>query len=471
VESGTGPEVNSRNILEMEDAMSARAPAIGQRLVLLDDKTKSVMDRTIAREQSVSAMLMIYIVTGLIFMFLPGTFLGVWNLIKISNQEAADSISPAWIQAHGHAQLFGWVATFILGIGFYSIPKLRNLKPFALWEGWLCWALWVGGVTTRWFSNIYPGHWRILMPMSAALEILAFLIFFQTVASHRPSRGAPKPLEAWIFVVIAATLGLLASLALNLGASIQLALHASSPAFPHEFDQRYLIVSTWGFLVPMVWGFSSRWLPVFMGLRPLRGSLLLVAAALNTAGVVVAFLGRFTAAGVLLLGGSLMAVIAIRFFEQTAKPAKTINVHESFPIFIRLAYCWLLIAAALSIWASAAGGAPGIWGASRHALTVGFIAAMVFSVGQRILPSFCGARILWSPRLMLAMLVLLMIGCTLRVTSEILAYQNYAAWAWNVLPVSAVIELAAVTLFAVNLILTFLRPPIVAASPLSMTTE
>ena len=451
--------------------MSDGSPVAGQRPVWLDNKTKSIMDRAIAREQSLSRMLMTYIVTGLVFMLLPGTFLGVWNLIKISNREAAESIAPAWIQAHGHAQLFGWVGTFILGIGFYSIPKLRKLKPFALWEGWLCWALWVVGVTTRWFSDIYSWHWRILRPMSAVLEVLAFLIFFQAVASHRPSNGVPKSWESWIFVVLAATLGLLASLALNLGASIQLALYGSSPAFPHEFDQRYLIVSAWGFLVPMVWGFSSRWLPVFMGLRPLRGSLLLVAAGLNTAGVVVGFFERFTAASVLLLGGAAMAIVAIRFFEPTAKAAKTINVHGSFPIFIRIAYGWLLIAATLGIWASRAGEAPGIWGASRHALTVGFIATMVFSVGQRILPSFCGMRLLWSPRLMLVMLVLLMTGCTLRVTSEILAYQNYAAWAWNVLPVSALIELTAVTLFAVNLILTFLLPPVVVTTPLSMTTE
>ena len=65
---------------------------------------------------------------------------------------------------------------------------------------------------------------------------------------------------------------------------------------------------------------------------------------------------------------------------------------------------------------------------------------------------------------MLVMLVLLMTGCTLRVTSEILAYQNYAAWAWNVLPVSALIELAAGTLFAINLMITFLRPPITVTS-------
>ena len=438
--------------------------------VWLDDKTKSIMDRAIAREQSLSRLLMTYTVTGLIFMLLPGTFLGVWNLIKISSREAAESISPAWIQAHGHAQLFGWVGTFILGIGFYSIPKLRKLKPFAVWSAWLTWALWVTGVSVRWFSNIYPWHWRIALPLSATLELAAFLIFFQAVATHRSS-GSAKPLGSWIFVVIAATLGLLASLLLNLGASFQLALNADSPAFPDLFDQRYLIVSTWGFIVPMVWGFSARWLPVFMGLRPLRNSLLLPALAFNILGVMLGFLERFFAAGILLLGGAATAVAAIRFFEPAVKPAKTVNIHPSFPLFIRIAYGWLLIAAALSIWAARAGAAPGIWGASRHALTVGFIAAMIFCVGQRILPSFCGMRVLWSPRLMLVMLLLLMSGCTLRVASEIVAYQDYATWAWNILPISALIELTAVALFAVNLIVTFARPPVVVASPLTMTTE
>lgn len=446
-------------------------PIVNQRPVWLDDETKSIMDRAIAREQSLSRLLMTYIVTGLIFMLLPGTFLGVWNLIKISSREAAESISPAWIQAHGHAQLFGWVGTFILGIGFYSIPKLRKLRPFALWSAGLTWALWVVGVTVRWLSNIYPWHWRTVLPLSATLELAAFLIFFQAVASHRPSNGSAKPLEPWIFVVIAATLGLLASLLLNLGAAFQLALNASSPAFPHLFDQKYLIVSTWGFIVPMIWGFSARWLPVFMGLRPLRNSFLLLAVGLNIVGVVLGFLEYFFTAGILLVAGAGTAVAAIRFFEPAVKPAKTVNIHRSFPVFIRIAYGWLLIAAALSVWAALAGAAPGIWGASRHALTVGFIAAMIFCVGQRILPSFCGMRVLWSPSLMLVMLVLLMSGCTLRVASEILAYQDYAKWAWNVLPISALIELTAVALFAINLIVTFARSPVVVPSPLTMTTE
>jgi uncharacterized protein involved in response to NO len=61
-----------------------------------------------------------------------GTFLGVWNLLAISSHRSIETVSPAWIQAHGHAQVFGWIGSFILGIGFYSIPKLRRLEPFAL---------------------------------------------------------------------------------------------------------------------------------------------------------------------------------------------------------------------------------------------------------------------------------------------------------------------------------------------------
>jgi hypothetical protein len=60
---------------------------------------------------------------------------------------------------------------------------------------------------------------------------------------------------------------------------------------------------------------------------------------------------------------------------------------------------------------------------------------------------------------MLAGLVLLSAGCLLRTSSEVLAYQQYAAWAWSVLPVSAIVELAAVTTFAVNMAMTFLVGP------------
>jgi hypothetical protein len=68
-------------------------------------------------------------------------------------------------------------------------------------------------------------------------------------------------------------------------------------------------------------------------------------------------------------------------------------------------------------------------------------------------------RLLWSTRLMFTGLALITIGCTLRVSSEVLAYQGYAHWAWSVLPVSAMLELAGITAFAVNIFGTFILEP------------
>src|SRR5437899_12200897 len=77
-----------------------------------------------AREEALSRLLMAFVTTGLIFMVFPGTFLGVWNLLQISGRESLASISPAWLQAHGHAQVFGGVGSFTLGSGFYSLPMV-----------------------------------------------------------------------------------------------------------------------------------------------------------------------------------------------------------------------------------------------------------------------------------------------------------------------------------------------------------
>jgi len=92
-------------------------------------------------------------------------------------------------------------------------------------------------------------------------------------------------------------------------------------------------------------------------------------------------------------------------------------------------------------------------------LTAGFLATMVFAIGQRVLPAFAG-RPLFSTKLMFVALLLLTAGCLLRVSSEILAYQGFFRPAWEGLPLSAVTEMIAVSLFAINLFLSFVRRPL-----------
>ena len=80
-------------------------------------------------------------------MVLPGTVLGFTNLLSISAHHGFAGLSDAWIQAHGFSQVFGWIGSFVLGIGFYSQPKTRANRgslPF------VCWALWTAGLTLHW---------------------------------------------------------------------------------------------------------------------------------------------------------------------------------------------------------------------------------------------------------------------------------------------------------------------------------
>lgn len=428
------------------------------------------------REEALSHLLMTYVSTGLLFMVFPGTFLGVWNLLQISGRESAASVSQAWLQAHGHAQVFGWVGSFILGIGFYSIPKLRDGANSYLRAAWVCWAMWAAGAAIRWAANIYLWEWRVLLPASATLELAAFAIFFREVSQHRPDPEGKGRLEPWILVVASASMGLLLVLLTNLAACFYVALRGGTPAFPHVFDQRYLALVAWGFLVPFVWGFSAKWMPVFLGLKPFRPRILQAAVVLNLTGIALTVCGAGGAGVWFFVAGSGLAVMALRMFEPAVNEAKIRGVHKSFPLFVRMAYVWLLVAAVLGVAAAGWDTSGGIWGASRHALTVGFVAVMILSVGQRVLPAFAGMRLLWSTKLMVAGLTLVSLGCVMRVSCEVLAYQRYVTWAWSVLPSSALCELAGLTVFAINILGTFVlepshahKQPVMAGMPLKLS--
>ncbi|MDE3168001.1 MAG: NnrS family protein [Acidobacteriota bacterium] len=419
-------------------------------------------DRAKAHELALQRVLSAWILTGLAFLLLPGTFLGVWNLIAISGQRTAARLDPAWIQAHGHAQLFGWIGTFIIGIGFYSLGKMGLSAPFAARRAWTGWALWTGGVGLRWATNLWQWRWRAMLPASAALELAAFLVFFFTVRRHRPAGPSPEPGAArpvWMTLVMAGSIGFFAALGANLAASIYSAAYGASPAVAHALDQRLLVLYAWGFPVLTIWGFSARWLPTFLGLSAPSERLLPAALALAVAGIGAALFGWFLASTAILLAAAAISCAGLHVFLPPVKPPKILGVHATFPLAVRLAYAWLPASCAIALAAALWDRAGGLWGASRHALTVGFMAAMVFAIGQRVLPAFCGMRVLYSPRLMFAAAVLLNAGCLLRVTSEIGAYESYATALWPLLPLSAVLELTAVTLFAANLALTLRQPP------------
>jgi uncharacterized protein involved in response to NO len=413
--------------------------------------------RRIESERASQRLVTAFILSGIFFMLLPGTFLGVWNLIDISQAHDVARLPQRWLQAHGQAQLFGWIGSFILGIGFYSLTKMQTGRAFPARMAWTAWALWTGGIGLRWLAGVTGWQWRFFLPSSALFELAAFLLFYASVRRHRPtSRTQP---ELWMRIVIASTIAFLITLAVNCALLSWQAFTSNSPALPHVLDQQFVVLAVWGILVPTIWGFNARWLPIFAGLKKPDGKRLFAAYLLSVSGVLATSLELLSTAAVLLLVSAILSIIALHVWERAMNPPKVLNVHPSFPWFIRAAYAWLLISSLLAVVAAQFDRSGGIWGASRHALTVGFVAGMVFAIGQRVLPAFCGMRVLWSVRLMFWSLALLFCGCLLRVASEPLAYEHLWSPAWKILPVSAVIELTAVSLFALNIGATLFEPP------------
>ena len=413
---------------------------------------------TAALERQKSLMLRAWIVAGLFFMALPGTLLGFSNLVAISQHHGLGFLPAAWMEGHGHAQMFGWIGSFVLGIGFYSQPaKKKQVLRIPV----SCFVLWTFGVALRWVANVYAWHWRTLFVVSASAELLTVLLFLSAARHHKlpdaaATRSKPR-MELWMISVLLGTAGLLAGVIFNFVECLRLAIAGTSESFPHALDQRYLVILGWGFLAPTVWGFSARWLPTFLGIEQPRQKVFRYALLALVAAVILALFGRVPTATVLLTLTSIAVVFALRLAEWPRGKAKVHGIHPSFPVFVRIAYAWLVIAAGMSLWASLADVHSGIWGASRHALTVGFAATMVFAIGPRILPHFGGVYDLFSKRLMLVSLLLLQCGCTLRVTSEPLAYEGFSMFAWKVLPVSATLELAGVLVFALNMVMTYAR--------------
>jgi hypothetical protein len=391
-------------------------------------------------------------------MALPGTLLGFSNLMAISAHHGLAFLPAAWMEGHGHAQMFGWIGSFILGIGFYSQPaRDRSAIRIQL----TCFALWTSGVAMRWVANIYEWHWRSLFPISAGFELIVVLLFLAAAAHHKlpePMEGkhAKTSMELWMVSVLVGTAGLTAAVIFNFVECLKLAIHGIQLSFPHTLDQKYLVLLGWGFLVPVVWGFSARWLPAFLAIAKPDAQLFRLALVLDLIGVLCGVAGLSKPATILLASSAVAIGLALHLTQRPHGRPKVQGIHPSFPSFIRLAYAWFVIAGSMSIWAAFADQHGGIWGASRHALTVGFAATMVFSIGPRILPHFGGMHGIFSKRLMFLSLLFLQTGCLLRVSSEPLAYEGLLPFAWKVLPISGMLELSGVLLFAANLLLTFL---------------
>lgn len=390
-----------------------------------------------------------------------GTAWGVHILAKIALRQSFAAPDYAGTQAHGHAQIYGWVGLFILGVAYFSVPKMMNARLQRLWSGWVVFGLLLAGILLRAIAQPLAARpvfgWLVLA--SAVLELAAVLLFAVDLGEmFARGQRVKQNFEHFIHASLGALVGLAAW---NLALVVPLWREHSS-VIPDPANGRFLYLAIFGFVVNMILGYSLRLLPIFLGLRPTRQWLVLPAFVLFNAGVLARVFNAPLASGVLSFAGLALAVWALRIFEPSASEVKTRGVDASFPWFVRLAYAWLVIAATMvlggDLYSYLVGAPPphiyvGAW---RHAVTVGFITTLMVGLGYRLLPLFGGVD-LWRPGWMRLSFWLLAVGNTLRVVFE-LATATGERWTYLAMGSSGLLELTALTLFGISLWKTLGRP-------------
>src|SRR5579864_1837426 len=90
-----------------------------------------------------------YFIGGIVLVLTAGATWGAWILWQIALRGTFRNASLNTINAHGEAQIFGWVGLFIMGFAYQAFPRIWHTtlaRPrLAAW----CFALMVAGIILR----------------------------------------------------------------------------------------------------------------------------------------------------------------------------------------------------------------------------------------------------------------------------------------------------------------------------------
>ncbi|MDX9973297.1 MAG: NnrS family protein [FCB group bacterium] len=412
---------------------------------------------------------------GIALVLTLGAAWGAALLLRIALLGSFTAVGLQEVNAHGHAQIFGWVGLFVMGFAYQQFPRFKQVALAYPRLARLSFALMLGGIVLR--SGLQPlvGHlpWTLIPAAAGSIVELAAigLFLFVIVATFRRSLNPTRAYEFYIF----------AALAWFAVQGVYDTVYFVATALAPTRDHLLTLTATWqaplremqihGFAMLMIFGVSQKILPAFYRFPevPRRRSLVLLAsilvglAAQCTGFVLMRTAGHAWAAlwysGVLLMAGSsVVFALSLGLHRQALGADRSLK-------FIRTGYGWLLFsllmlvllpayqfgllrAVAPESHAAQIGFSHAYYGAIRHAITVGFISLMIVGVSAKVVPMLKGIpgsslTSLWLP------FALLNLGCFLRVSMQTLTDFNTAAF--PVAGVSGLLEVTALALWGFHL--------------------
>lgn len=404
-----------------------------------------------------------------------GAVWGAYLLLRIGFLKSFTAVGINEVNAHGHAQIFGWVGLFIMGFAYQAFPRFKHTTlahPYlALSTLWMM----LFGIFARSGSQAFVDSWPNLVVTGLAgsiLEIAAICIFAWII--WVTLRRSGKPLAFYDYYILSA-LGWFVIQAVY--GSVYFGFLATAP----NHDAVLTLLSTWqaplrdlqihGFALLMILGVSQRIFHNFYGLPAPRPRRSLIALGLLNVAVVAEVFGFVLmrtaghAWGALWYGSVLVMALTLVFLVRDWRLLSTSEETDRSLKFLRVAYGWLFISMAMTvllplyqfgllrIWAPEShateiGFSHAYYGAIRHAITVGFISMMIVGVSAKIVPTLKGVDVhglsgLWVP------FILINTGCSMRVTFQILT--DFQDAAFPIAGVSGLLEVTGLAVWGVHL--------------------
>lgn len=373
---------------------------------------------------------------GILVILTAGATWGATLLWQIGMRGKFTGVSIHAVNAHGHAQIYGWVGLFIMGFAYQALPRVWHTTLAAPRLAATAFGLMCVGITVR----------SILMPLSGStpaaigslaggvIELIACILFVGQLLATFGRRASDVLAEPYMGFIFAALFWLLAMAGMDVWFTY-VTMTAS--------DTRTLIwyVSTYqaplrdlqihGLALSMILGVSLRMLTALFDLPKVPAGRAWTALVLLTLGVAAESLifvaYRWThnhVVAAFLMLPWLMMTAAVAMIAWPWKLWRPLPVRDRSAKFVRIAYAWLAASLVMLLMLPVYQHVSGIpfshayYGAVRHAITVGFISMMILGMGAKVTATLNGhtgdsLSALWGP------FWLVNIGCFLRCSLQI----------------------------------------------------
>ena len=397
-----------------------------------------------------------------------GATTGMINLLRIA---AGADVPISHREIHGHTQILGFAALFLMGIAYHALPRILgvagSLTPSRTSPRLAFWLMFAGVVARNVGQPLgfYP-FGRAVSLLSALLESAAAFLFGRFVFRlvRKVQEGKYDRRDPLLRFVRSGTIFLGVAMAVNALQGIWLAGHVDT-SLPFALTEPFYAAALYGFLLAWIYGFGNRVVSLFLGLGPARrgtaeaclwtqaaGVGALVASFLPFVGVASALALRD--AGLCLVSASALLYLGGNGFLWRRAVLPVPRVPGSPGFAIRASFGCLALWAVLELTGVFLSRftpipAQNLWwaDAARHTFSVGFLTLIIIGMSFRILPVFSGKR-LWSPRLARTTYALILLGTAMRLLQYPAAFRPvfYRIGAYMGVPV-----VVALLLFTFNL--------------------